>query len=250
MVRRGAIGFVIGVGACLVVSPRASAWGGEVPDGRTLRCESSDGHTKECPADASGGARLLKQLSKSPCLEGETWGRTRGSIWVTQGCRGEFLALSNGEGAGSIGTIGGGDRLFRCGSDSGRWTHCATRRGTHIEIVRQLSRSQCIRGQSWGLDSEGVWVSGGCRAEFRVVGSGGWARPTPPAATRFQCASDNNRLHTCAITSRENVRLVKQLSHTACIEGDTWGVDHRGVWVDQGCRAEFEVGGGTIASGR
>lgn len=249
MVTRGAIGIVIGVGMCLSLAQTARA-GGEVPDGRTLRCESSDGHTKECPADASGGARLLKQLSKSPCIEGETWGRTRRSIWVTEGCRGEFLALSNGEGSGAIGSIGGGDRVLRCGSNSGRWTHCSTRRGAQVEIVRQLSRSQCIRGQSWGVDREGVWVSGGCRAEFRIVGSAAWARPTPPAPTRLRCESDKGKPHACPVSADGNVRLLKQLSHTACIEGQTWGVDARGIWVAEGCRAEFEVGGGVLASGR
>ncbi|WP_133499930.1 DUF3011 domain-containing protein [Cognatilysobacter terrigena] len=248
MVTRGTIGLLIGVGACIVAIPRAHAWR-EPPDGRTLRCESTDSHTTECPVDATGGARLLKQLSKSPCIEGETWGRTRRSIWVTEGCRGEFLALSNGDAGGVVGSMGSGDRLFRCGSNSGRWTHCPTHRGAQIEIVRQLSRSQCIRGQSWGLDSEGVWVSGGCRAEFRVVGST-WQRPAPPAAARLRCESDKGRRHSCAISTEGSVRLVKQLSHTACIEGDTWGVDARGLWVDHGCRAEFEVGGGAFASGR
>ncbi|MGY3264716.1 DUF3011 domain-containing protein [Lysobacter sp. HA35] len=247
MMTRGAIGFAIAVGACVVAPWPARAWG-PPPDGRTLRCESSDGHTKECPVDASGGARLLRQLSKTPCIEEQTWGRTRRSIWVTQGCRGEFLAVSDGDGRGPIGPISGGERLFRCGSDSGRWTHCTTRTGAQVEIVRQLSRSQCIRGQSWGMDREGVWVSGGCRAEFRIVG--GWNRPEAVAPSRVRCESDKGRIHSCAIAPRANVRLLNQLSHTACVEGQTWGVDDRGLWVDGGCRADFEVGGGVLASGR
>jgi hypothetical protein len=28
---------------------------------------------------------------------------------------------------------------------------------------------------------------------------------------------------------------------TACIEDQNWGWDRRGVWVSDGCRAEFRV---------
>lgn len=225
------------VALLLPLASRALASDG-VPDGRTLRCESSDGRTRECAVDASGGARLLRQLSRTPCVEGDTWGRTRGSIWVTQGCRGEFLAVSNGRGEYG-GRLSNG-RSLRCGSDSGRWTHCAvdTRRG--VELARQLSRSACIRGQSWGIDGSGIWVSGGCRAEFHV--GGGDAGPVAPASSRFRCESNDGRVRTCAADTRGNVRIVRQLSRSPCVSGRTWGVEHGGVWVSDGCRAEFDVG--------
>jgi hypothetical protein len=35
--------------------------------------------------------------------------------------------------------------------------------------------------------------------------------------------------------------LVRQRSGSPCIEGRTWGRDRSGVWVDRGCRADFEV---------
>ena len=42
-------------------------------------------------------------------------------------------------------------------------------------------------------------------------------------------------------TARD-AELVRQISGSPCIRGNTWGVDNRGLWVDRGCRAEFEVG--------
>ncbi len=39
------------------------------------------------------------------------------------------------------------------------------------------------------------------------------------------------------------IRLVKQISKAACIEGRTWGVTRRGIWVKDGCRAVFEIAG-------
>ncbi len=104
--------------------------------------------------------------------------------------------------------------------------------------MRQLSRSACVRGQSWGVDGRGIWVSGGCRGEFRVDGRGGYG---PPASGRFTCESSNGAHRVCDSGSRGDVRLVRQLSRSACIEGRSWGRERGRVWVDRGCRAEFEV---------
>jgi hypothetical protein len=58
------------------------------------------------------------------------------------------------------------------------------------------------------------------------------------------CASDDGRRHTCAINvTNGNVRMVNQKSGTLCVEGRTWGFDQTGIWVDRGCRADFEVSG-------
>ena len=38
-------------------------------------------------------------------------------------------------------------------------------------------------------------------------------------------------------------QMTRQISGSACIEGQTWGQDNRGIWVDRGCRAEFQVNG-------
>jgi hypothetical protein len=58
------------------------------------------------------------------------------------------------------------------------------------------------------------------------------------------CASDDMKRHTCAInTNGAAVRLVNQKSGSACVEGRTWGFNRSGIWVDRGCRADFEVGG-------
>ena len=34
--------------------------------------------------------------------------------------------------------------------------------------LRQLSRAACIQGRTWGYGRNGIWVSDGCRAEFRT----------------------------------------------------------------------------------
>ena len=40
--------------------------------------------------------------------------------------------------------------------------------GHSVILVRQLSDSRCVQGQTWGWDARGVWVDRGCRGEFRA----------------------------------------------------------------------------------
>ncbi len=59
------------------------------------------------------------------------------------------------------------------------------------------------------------------------------------------CASDDGRRHTCPVnTNGGAVRLVNQKSGSNCVQGRTWGFNNAGIWVDRGCRADFEVDGG------
>src|SRR5271156_5271278 len=56
------------------------------------------------------------------------------------------------------------------------------------------------------------------------------------------CASNNGKRNFCAIGDpRQSVQMVRQISNSACIQGQTWGNDNRGIWVDRGCRAQFSV---------
>jgi Protein of unknown function (DUF3011) len=59
---------------------------------------------------------------------------------------------------------------------------------------------------------------------------------------RVSCDSNDNRRKVCRVDTRGGVRLVKQHSDSPCIQGRTWGYNRNAIWVDRGCRAEFEVG--------
>ncbi|HYM62320.1 MAG TPA: DUF3011 domain-containing protein, partial [Thermoanaerobaculia bacterium] len=56
----------------------------------TIVCESS-GRRHRCDVDVPFGVRLSRQLGRRDCIRGTTWGFDRDGIWVTDGCRGEFL---------------------------------------------------------------------------------------------------------------------------------------------------------------
>jgi hypothetical protein len=57
-----------------------------------------------------------------------------------------------------------------------------------------------------------------------------------------RCESENFTYKRCPVETGGEVRLVRQLSDAACRRGDTWGYDRRGIWVDEGCAGEFQVG--------
>jgi hypothetical protein len=59
-----------------------------------------------------------------------------------------------------------------------------------------------------------------------------------------RCESRDYRDNYCPVNTRGGVRLLRQTSRADCFEGETWGYDRRGIWVTQGCAADFEVGGG------
>ncbi|QMW21506.1 DUF3011 domain-containing protein [Sandaracinobacteroides saxicola] len=66
------------------------------------------------------------------------------------------------------------------------------------------------------------------------------------AGATIRCESRNNGRRECSADTRGGVRLVRQLSDAACREHRTWGTTGNAIWVDNGCRGEFQTryGGG------
>jgi hypothetical protein len=61
-----------------------------------VTCESVKGARKECPMNTSGEVRLVRQLSKTRCVEGTNWGLFKHSVWVDGGCRATFASSGPG----------------------------------------------------------------------------------------------------------------------------------------------------------
>ena len=202
--------------------------------GTTLRCESVDAQPRTCAADTRSGVRLGRQLSRAACVEGTSWGAVPDGIWVKDGCRAEFVL---GFGASSRG--GYGAQVVRCDSLGNRWSHCVADPSSGFEVVRQRSDRPCILGQTWGWDDRGIWVSAGCRADFRAKLDDD--APRPDAARVVRCESRDGRSTHCAVGDEAAVRLRRQLSKAECVKGRSWGVDDDGIWVARGCRADFEL---------
>jgi Protein of unknown function (DUF3011) len=200
------------------------------PQASTMPCSSDDMRRHWCPVDTRGGVELVKQRSEAKCIFDRTWGYDDRGIWVDRGCRADFEI-----GAVQFSGWGQGYHVYCASDDMGRaWCPADSRFG--VRLARQRSEAPCVLGQTWGYGHRGIWVDRGCRADFRVAGD--WdAR----AAALFYCASDDMRRHGCAMDTRDGVFIVRQRSEADCVYGRTWGYDRQGVWVDRGCRADFEV---------
>jgi hypothetical protein len=115
-----------------------------------------------------------------------------------------------------------------------------------VELVRDPStnggvavvRIQDTKGGREGYTFDLEWRGGS--------NAGGWDRDGDRGrrggSYTLTCASDNMRRNYCQADVRGGVRLVRQQSQAPCRENYSWGYDRRGIWVDRGCRAEFEVG--------
>ncbi len=136
--------------------------------------------------------------------------------------------------------------VITCSSNNGRRNYCAADTRGGVKLGRQISGSPCRRDYSWGYDQRGVWVDKGCRADFVIqrVGyrPGVPGRPGPGPVQTITCSSNNGRRAYCAADTRRGVSLVRQLSGSVCRQKVSWGYDQRGIWVDRGCRAEFQLG--------
>ena len=120
-----------------------------------------------------------------------------------------------------------------------RYNNGQSRNFSYEAIVNNRYRNRNRNGNVSGIryDWRGGW-SGNGRDNDRYD-DGGYR------AQSIYCASDDGQRHTCPInTSSGVVRLVTQKSGSACVEGRTWGFNRNGIWVDRGCRADFEVGRG------
>jgi len=210
--------------------------------GKALYCASDDGHKHYCEVDTRNGVAMVKQRSGAACEQGYSWGFDGHGIWVDHGCRADFAVQ-----AGASGGDWGGHAVVRCSSDDGGRHYCQADTSGDVELLKQHSHADCIRGASWGFDPNGIWVDRGCRAEFIVEpnerpeygGPEGGGQVGGGQGQSLYCASDDGGKNRCDAETRGGVQLVKQRSGAACQEGYSWGYDEGGIWVDHGCRADF-----------
>lgn len=140
--------------------------------------------------------------------------------------------------------------LVRCESDKGNLRRCAVDTRGGVRLSRQLSRTDCVLGRNWGYDAGGIWVNGGCRAEFALGGYGGYDGGgaygnggyygSAGAQHVIRCESKDGRERHCAASLR-GAALQRQLSRAPCVQGRNWRWDRGGIWVKEGCRADFAV---------
>jgi hypothetical protein len=229
-----------------IASGTRPAQAAPVPQALRMSCSSDDMRRHVCPVDTSGGVQMVHQKSEAKCIQNRTWGYDNRGIWVDRGCRAEFEV---GVQAPVVVEHGGRDRdrdgefrgwgdtyMVYCASDDMERVWCPADARFGVRLIRQRSEAACIQGQTWGYGKRGIWADRGCRADFAV--SGDWQAR---AAALVYCPSDDMQRNFCAVNTLDGVFIVRQRSEADCVFNRTWGYDRDRIWVDRGCRADFEV---------
>ncbi len=237
---------------------------------QVITCNSDDMGRHYCDVGPNTSIRLVRQRSEAQCIQGRTYGFDRNRIWVDRGCRADFeiiVPVAGGYGQGSYGQggygrgDGGVSATISCSSDDMRRHYCEIGPNQGVRVSRQRSEAQCIEGRTYGVRGTQLWVDHGCRADFDVLSYGGRGGRDHDGdhdrdhdrgddhggyngggtATTVYCASDNMRRNYCEVGPNRGVRLVRKRSDAACDLNRTYGVNGTQIWVDRGCRADFEV---------
>ena len=89
-----------------------------------------------------------------------------------------------------------------------------------------------------------------------AAGTQAAAAQAPAAAQtpvpRVACASKPGTREHCPADTSAGVILVRSIGEAPCLLGRTWGYDDTGIWVSDGCSAEFvagQVAGGSDPAG-
>lgn len=131
----------------------------------TVDCESR-GERTHCEAETKLGVALVRVTGSGRCVLDETWGFDEKGVWVSGGCGGQFAL--------------GGFRLeeaavpktalrVRCESVDRAENRCPFDSIRGAGLIRETGEDACVLNRTWGYDKTGIWVKGGCRAEFAVV---------------------------------------------------------------------------------
>jgi hypothetical protein len=126
---------------------------------------------KRCQRTGDSSVYIENRLSRSPCIQGQTWGVSEGEnsppgIWVTGGCRAIFAYSTNDSFSSYPATPH--DFELACESIRGAWKHCEVPQVhlARIEII--AGNDECNAYKSWGVDDTGIWVRNNCQGAFRV----------------------------------------------------------------------------------
>ena len=174
---------------------------------------------------------LIRTMTDSACRFGQEWGYDGKGIWVSKGCTAEFAVRASKQMLQTVTCASLPNERYTCEAE--------TRHG--VAVVRDMSEGDCVIGVTWGFDEKGIWVANGCRAQFALGGYRLAESAVPPAAKRVVCESQDGARRTCAVESLRGAGLIRELGSAACVLNRTWGYDREGIWVTEGCRAEFAV---------
>lgn len=128
-------------------------------------------------------------------------------------------------------------QTIRCESTDYQYRFCRANTDNRVQLVRQISSTDCREGRNWGYERGGVWVNRGCAAEFRV-GSGGSSNNAAAAAVAI--------VGLAAIAAAANSQNRHQQDDVA-----SWAIgSFSGYDEDEGTDVQLRIVAGGAVSGR
>ena len=132
-------------------------------NGNVVHCVSTESGRTYC-----GQPHMKYVISGAPvasCVEGKTWGVDDRGVWVSSGCVADFRA-SDSTVTSQSSYVNSAGNVVHCVSTASGRTYCGS---PHMHYVIKNRPAACVEGTTWGFDeNRGVWVSGGCTADFTV----------------------------------------------------------------------------------
>jgi hypothetical protein len=187
----------------------------------TVTCESVHSQRNYCPAYTRNGVTLQTQLSKSGCRQGSSWGYDSRGIWVANGCRAVFSTASSShhndhDDDDDAAAVLAGLAIVALGAAAVHQSH----KDHHKHDAQQYQSNQ-----RYGYNNSQAYYNQRYAQNATV-----------------NCDSMNNHYNYCrASVGNAHVRLLRQHSKSACQFHRDWGYNNGGIWVDNGCRATFEI---------
>jgi DUF3011 family protein len=82
-------------------------------------------------------------------------------------------------------------------------------------------------------------ASAAATTNAQAAGAPSAADPAGTGQNRISCQSQPGERQHCAADTSSGVALLKSTGTAPCLLGKTWGYDDTGIWVSDGCSAEF-----------
>lgn len=205
---------------------------------RDIYCASPKGQYAHCKVNIHGKVRLIHQFSGRNCTRGRSWGVDDRGVWVNRGCSAIFRVADRGARATRR-------EYFGCSSEEFSLVRCEILLPSTISFGQQLSRTQCVKGKTWGEDDRGVWVKGGCSARF--IADVSIDEPPPWLVGHFKGANQWGEAVTLHIRRNGLVRArVDDQTVHAELEGDLLLLDGLSYALEkryEGFKAESTLAG-------
>jgi hypothetical protein len=232
-------------------------WGTSGLGYEMISCSSDDRRRHYCAANVTGQVLLMDRHSDARCEQGSSWGFDGRGIWVDRGCRADFAIVREVRHHHQQNA-----QVISCSSDDWHRHQCPVNVEGGVSLVLKRSGSPCDLGQGWGFSPRGIWVDHGCRADFAILApwqpDRDWDRDRDGDRDRdrdhdrdrnqgtgqdqiLNCSSNDMHRHYCPADTRRGVVMLKQRSGSECRQDYSWGFDQGGIWVDHGCRADFQI---------